>query len=244
MKGEAPVDGEHAGRLAVEQIYGYMVRNAVQLGIISTMLGWVFLWRQDQGQLYMTRMFACRPEIDGGYTVPQGLSIMQALYYFSGLAEISPILPETTGGQAGRVQIDQAATQTPAAAPTIRITQNIEFVQHNSQQRHSQTPGQQFVLKNSTKELSLIFESWKVENRLGEKTWRCRLLPDDDVVIKIWDSWRCDSSARDHEVDVYMRLQSLWGKVVPSLIASAPIHFFHGFILKHIEVFLIIYCLY
>ena len=52
--------------------YGYMVRNQVRLGIISTLFGSAFLWRQDQGQLYMTTMFGCRAEIGGGYTAAQG----------------------------------------------------------------------------------------------------------------------------------------------------------------------------
>jgi hypothetical protein len=37
----ASLDGIHPGRLAVEQIYGYMIRNAKCLGIITTMKGWV-----------------------------------------------------------------------------------------------------------------------------------------------------------------------------------------------------------
>jgi len=32
-------NGEHDGRLAVEQLYGYMIRNAKTLGLISTMKG-------------------------------------------------------------------------------------------------------------------------------------------------------------------------------------------------------------
>jgi hypothetical protein len=213
-----------------------MVRNHVQLGIISTVFGWVFLWRQDQGQLYMTPMFGCRPEIGGGYTAAQGFTIMQALYYFSHFAEELPVLPETTGGQPGFVHIDPAATQTPAPAPRIQIKQDRIFIPYDASQPGVQPPRQQFALKTATESLDLIFESWNVEKRLGEKTWRCTLLPDNNVVIKIWDSWKHDSSARDREVAAYMRLQSLWGKIIPALIATAPIEFFHGLILQYIKV--------
>jgi hypothetical protein len=58
-----PILGEHAGRLALEQIYGYMVRNACPLGILSTFKGWCFLRRYDHGILRMIRMygFRCHP---------------------------------------------------------------------------------------------------------------------------------------------------------------------------------------
>src|SRR5271169_5713618 len=169
MKGTAPIGGDHAGRLAVEQIYGYMVHNQVQLGIISTLFGWVFLWRQDQGQLSMTPMLGCRPEIGGDYTIPPGFTIMQALYYFSRLAEELPLLPETTGGQPGFVHIDPAATESPAPAPRIQIKQDRTFIQYNPGHSGPQPPAQQFLLQRSTRPFDLIFESWNFERKLGEK---------------------------------------------------------------------------
>jgi hypothetical protein len=53
----APLAGEHAGCLAVEQIFGYMVRNGKTYGILTTMKGWCFLSRANGGMLYMTRMY-------------------------------------------------------------------------------------------------------------------------------------------------------------------------------------------
>jgi hypothetical protein len=167
IKGTADVSGDHPDRLAVEQVYGYMIRNSVPFGIITTMCGWVFLRCEDGGQLFMTPMFGCHPNLIGGYTNPEVFTIMLALYHFSALAESSPALHETTRGQPGRVQIDSAATQIPAPAPTIQITQNIQFVHYNPSQQPDQMLDQQFVLRNSEKDLTLIFESWKRETQLG-----------------------------------------------------------------------------
>ena len=52
--GTAPVSTSHTGRLAIEQIYGYMVHNAKRYGILTTVNGWVFLMRQAGGRLFMT----------------------------------------------------------------------------------------------------------------------------------------------------------------------------------------------
>jgi hypothetical protein len=52
--GTAPVKDYHSGRLAMEQIYGYMVHNAKRFGILTTVNWWVFLRRENGGQLFMT----------------------------------------------------------------------------------------------------------------------------------------------------------------------------------------------
>src|SRR5579859_8100110 len=57
--GTAPYNGTHAGRLAVDQVHGYMSRNRKALGIITTMTGWVFLKLELGGRLVMTSMLAC-----------------------------------------------------------------------------------------------------------------------------------------------------------------------------------------
>jgi hypothetical protein len=211
-----------------------MVHNAVQLGIITTLYGWVFLSREDQGVLWMTRMFGCKPNLQGSYMYP-ACTVQQALFYFSHLAEQLPTLPETTGGQAGRVQIDQAATQSPAPAPMIQVTQTVQFIEYNHPQGNTDTY-QYRSLQKTTQNLDLIFRPWVPENRIGEKTYRCTLLPYRNAIVKIWDSWKQDSSARDNEVAAYMRLESMWGRQIPTLIASASIQFFHGLILEEVKV--------
>src|SRR5271169_6604303 len=85
-KGTAPISGYHAGRLAVEQTYGYMVRNGKQIGVLTTVNGFVFLFRENMGKLYMTGMMPCESE------VPTSL---QMLYYLSALVTQLPNVPET-----------------------------------------------------------------------------------------------------------------------------------------------------
>jgi hypothetical protein len=214
-----------------------MVHNKVQLGLISTVFGWVFMRRQDLGQLYMTPMFACHPGLQDHFHIPQGFTIMEALYYFSRLAEELPVLPETTGAQPGFINIDRASTITAATAPGIQILQERQFIPFQPGQQFLQPP-QQFVLKTGIQRIELVFESWNRDKNLGPKTWLCKLLVpwNEDIVIKIWDSFRSTATARDHEVEVYMKLQSLWGKVIPTFIASCPISLFHGLIIEYIQV--------
>jgi hypothetical protein len=50
------IQDEHPGRLAVEPLYGYMVRNACPFGVLSTYKGWCFLQRYDGRTLRMTPM--------------------------------------------------------------------------------------------------------------------------------------------------------------------------------------------
>jgi hypothetical protein len=223
-------------------MFGYMYHNNVELGIISTVYGWVFLRRQDQGQLYMTPMFACRNQLGQGYTVPQGFTIIQALYYFSRLGEDCPPLEETTGAQPGFIHVDRASTTYPIAAPHIEIREEREFMFYdpaNPAQWYQEAPQPQYVSEGGKQAYELIFESWNHDKQLGEKTWLCKLIfpRSEDIIIKIWDSYKCDSSARDREVAAYMKLQSLWGKVIPSFIAAAPISIFHGLIIEYIEVY-------
>jgi hypothetical protein len=220
-------------------MYGYMYHNQVQLGVISTLFGWVFLRRQDLGHLYITRMLACRTGLGQDYIEPQGFTIMQALYYFSRLAEELPPLQETTGAQPGFVHVDRASTTTAAAAPQIQILQEREFILEDPGRQYLQVPQQpQYILKTGIEAFELIFESWNHDKKLGEKTWLCKLVfPENkNIIIKIWDSFKCNPSARDREVAAYMKLQSLWGKVIPTFIASCPISIFHGIIIEYLNV--------
>ena len=72
-----PLEGYHAGRLAIEQIYGYMVRNAKRFGLLTTANAWIFLMRENGSKLWIT----C--PIDCGVREPY--TILQALYYISAL---------------------------------------------------------------------------------------------------------------------------------------------------------------
>ena len=74
-------------------------------------------------------MLGCHDGVSGDFTeVPQGFTIMQALYYFSRLTELCPLLVETTGAQPGFIYVDRANAERPAAAPQIEIREDREFV--------------------------------------------------------------------------------------------------------------------
>ena len=128
MLGQVPLAGNFPARLAVEQLYGYMVRNGKVYGILTTMKGWCFLQRVNGGGLYISRMygdFAARPGVslgaaaEGYYPTPN-FTIMQALYYMSYLVEATNDLPETpVNGVAGQVTLPRAPGGSNAAAPTI-----------------------------------------------------------------------------------------------------------------------------
>ena len=226
----------NAGRLAVEQVYGYMVRNQKALGIITTMTGWVFLKRENGGRLFMTSCLGCGDFNDlvaRGYTRPGGYTISQALYFFSALAESTPDLPETIGSSGYPVQrIPEAMA---SLAPSI--PQGFEFNYANfpaNQAATGQYPGEfQWV--------GLAFEPWKSGNQIGHKTWlgnfdeRSQQRGSGKVVIKLWDSWRFHSKDRDNEVAVYHRLQSLWGLCVPTLRAFGPLGFSHCLVIDYID---------
>ena len=106
MLDNVPLSGGYPARLALEQLFGYMVRNGKTYGVLTTMRGWCFLYRQNRGHLVITPMYrdyGAWPGISQraaleGYYVPQGFSIMQALYYISTIAETTPNLPETPIG--------------------------------------------------------------------------------------------------------------------------------------------------
>ena len=86
LLGAALLDGDHHGRLAIEQTYGYMFHNTVTYGIITTINSFAFLRRQRGGKLNLTRL------IPATRTDPTMLCL---LYYFSHLCAITPPLVET-----------------------------------------------------------------------------------------------------------------------------------------------------
>src|ERR1700743_2526322 len=64
---QVPLSGRYPARLALEQLYGYMVRNGKEYGVLTTLKGWCFARRENGGQLYVTRMF-------GDFEARQGIS--------------------------------------------------------------------------------------------------------------------------------------------------------------------------
>jgi hypothetical protein len=209
-----------------------MIRNNKTLGILSTMNGWCFLQREDGSHLFMTRMFRHSTQGQGqddqdGYTGPQGFTILKALYYFSYLAEVTDNTVETAGDQLGVVVLPLSGSARGLAS-VVQIRQRHAQILPRPPAVQGQQPQQQYI--------QFLFKPWLKENQLGHKTWIAELLPEHEkVVFKLWDGWKFDGSERDHEVAMYMRLQSLWGKCVPDLLGSTPIDFLHAIILQYIK---------
>ena len=74
-------------------------------------------------------------------------------------------------------------------------------------------------------------------NHCGQKAFCGVLMPQNIAIIaKLWDGYKSSNEERDKEVQIYMHLQSLWGKVTPQLICSADIDFCRGIILEDVKV--------
>jgi hypothetical protein len=247
--GTVPLDGVHRGGLAVEQLFGYMVRNAKTLGILSTMKGWCFLHRQDGSTLMMTRMFGDFPAAQNitagaaaeGYYLTTNFTIMKALYYFSHLAETIADIPESTNGLPGVVYLPFADGTRAILAPRVEIRQQQQIAPMPANYAGGWAGNQaavDFVQYHLAVDYKyLLFEPWKKENQLGQKNWMAKVLFDQGkVVLKLWDGWEFDTKDRDHEVEIYIHLRSLWGKYIPSLRVSTPLDYFHALILQYVNV--------
>ena len=54
------------------------------------------------------------------------------------------------------------------------------------------------------------------ESRCGGRAFRATLIEgNEQIVVKSWDTYKHDTSRRDNEVSIYMRIQTLWN-VYPS----------------------------
>lgn len=224
--GTAPLTGVHAGRLAVEQLYGYMVRNAKTFGILTTLRGWSFAFRQNQGQLFLTPVFASNPispapQVPGQPIAPALLpyqqptvTTMMAIYYISHLsantADTYEIAPP---GQVGDLDLPwaepdgssaapRAGVATPPLLPTIQPAPPHQYDQYGQH-------GHDFNVR---------FCPSVKENQLGGKSWKVDIDPaNTQGVLKLWSD--DDESQKINEATIYKRLERLWGRCVPSLLA-------------------------
>ena len=194
-----------------------MVRNAKSFGILTTLRRWCFAYRQNQGQLFLTPMFASSPPRPNtaalpGYRQPR-VSTMMALYYLSRLSydtldayEIPP------PGQTGQLHIPWADPDTTKAAPTTGVLPLPG--PRNIQPAPPREGGYQGYQPNYT----IRFEPWIKENQLGGKSWLVDLYPTQTkAVLKLWNGE--DESEKFNEVVTYKSLESLWGKCIPTFIA-------------------------
>jgi hypothetical protein len=86
--GTAPQEGDHHGRLAVEQTYGYMFHNVVMYGILTTVNSFAFLRRQRGGKLNLTRLIPATRTDPTHAAIP----FVAAGYVFTSCALIAHII--------------------------------------------------------------------------------------------------------------------------------------------------------
>ena len=185
-----------------------------------------------------------------GYHLPINFSIMKALYYISYLADAAPKAVETPlHGVAGQVELPMSSPQTgqPAAEIVQPYQPNQAHVAPVAQAPGGYQAGVHIVggyekavslqYHEGVTYKSLKFEPWLKANCLGVKTWIARTLPDNEnIILKLWDAWKCSSDVQEHEASIYLKLRPLWGKYVPALRVQSPLEFYHALIIQYIEV--------
>lgn len=204
-----------------------MVRNGKQVGVLSTVNGFAFLYRENQGKLYMTRLLPCNNA---------GPTMLQVLYYLSALVVELPNLPETDS-LGMTVEIPLANYKHPDPAPQVPGDQTSAVTTSGGAGAWIGTRQVQYRLIPVEGEApGVIFEPWIAENKLGMKTFLVKMISKGIVVGKLWDGFKQNNEVRDHEAEAYLKLQPLWGRYVPELIGCADIDFFWGILLERIEV--------
>jgi hypothetical protein len=214
----------------VEQVYGYMVRNAKKFGVLTTVNGWVFLMRANGGKLWITRPIDCT------VTDPP-FTILKALYYISALAPVHGHLVETD--HSGKpVTISLANTKYPWPAPSVSGGQPESYSQASTSVTviHPPESSRQYQLVSADHGDQILLEPWLAENRYGQKSFRAIFLPDHVVVVKLWDGYKWSAEERDGEANIYMHLQGLWGEQIPRFICLADLDFCYGIVLEEVQV--------
>lgn len=234
-----------AGRLAVEQVYGYMCWNSFPLGILTTTTGFVFLKREDRGILYMSRMYGSHRDLANfQYVMPQSLgppnnfTISHMLYWFTAMTERTPSVPESRLQQAIQVMNGQRVS---ASLPpvTIQYAQPIptNYVVPQAQGDAAVGRSGPTVGLQTADDMRLYFKPWVRENHCGGRAWKGQILPEKvAVIVKCWDSYRHNADSQMAEVDAYLKLQKLWGICVPKFIALGRVGFCYAIILERLEV--------
>ena len=164
---------------------------------------------------------------------PAGPTVLQVLYYLSGLAVQSPELPETDAkGVSIELEVANYKYAWPAPqVPGARTTPATSGWANNP----TTQPGQ-YILKADPEPPKIVFEPWIPGNKLGAKTFRIQLVTGKMVVGKVWDAYKHASTARDNEVAAYFKLQTLWDKYVPKFIGCGEIEFLWTILLEPVEV--------
>ena len=202
----------------MEQIYGYMVRESKKYGVLTTMNGWLFMYREDKGNLWTTGLFP------GSQEHPQP-TIREMLYYISALAVAHPSEDETDEN-GNRIRLQAANAKRPDAAPRLPPPTDQSPIREPSKsaRHHTRSQGHRRVLTlQATRDFpDLLFEPSVPGKQIGHKTFFATFMPENRVVVgKFWDSWKETSDARDNEVEIYMQLQAFWGTIIPRFLGCA-----------------------
>lgn len=228
-EGQEPLKGDHHGRLAIEQTYGYMCVDKVCYGIMATFNAFVLLKRQTGGILFMSRTIPINS------TNP---TILKLLYFFSHLCALHPE-PHPELNSEGIAITLKPAPKTPDKAPKIpdpnyhppARTSSLAPADLTGEPRRS--PRFQGSTSSSTDVLSLDAEKLIF---LGCKGWRGTLNNGSRVFLKLWDGWKLPASDSEHEACVYYRLRDLWSTVVPDFLGVGQWGFYHILLLSDIDV--------
>src|SRR5947207_6863477 len=181
-----------AGQLAIEQVYGYMCWNSQVYGILTTATGFVFLFRDDVGNLWISQMFASHESLaTGGYVLPSSLAqnprftISHLLYWFTHLTETTERLIERDLAQVIQV-VDRYQTK-PARPPVMNVT-NQPYMSQIPQSSNADAAGggyggyHTFSLE-PVDELLLDFKPWLEDSRCGGLAFRGSLVEGNQLII-------------------------------------------------------------
>ena len=222
--GNAPLSGEHHGRLAVEQAYGYMFHNTVVYGLITTVNSFSFLARSDGGKLKLT------PLMPATQTNP---TILQMLYYFSHLCATAAPLTETHTD--GRPIVVVRAEADSSTAPLVPLPSAYTTTTTRSSIPNFGPPRRSARFQTNDEDVVLNIDVRRKETRFGYKGYAGFLGTGQKVFVKLWDSWKCSADEMMKEAAVYSALRSLWGKIIPRMIVHGGWGFCHTIVLEFIE---------
>jgi hypothetical protein len=176
-----------------------------------------------------------------GYQTPTGFSIMKALYYLSAIAEVTQNSPETPiNNVPGAVYLPRAGNSTTAAPliqQPLQLGYGAGYAMGGPQVAGGYNDAECLQYDDDLVYDAFQFQPWLGETNLGPKTWIAMALPSRvNVVLKLWDAWHFDDQLQNQEASIYLHLQSLWGKCIPSLRVKSPLEFFHALVFQYVRV--------
>jgi hypothetical protein len=249
--------------LAVEQTYGYLYHNFIKRGILCTYNGFSFMRQNGRGELWMTPLIPCNST---NPTILQILYWWTALCVSDEeVPTLGPSGERIAIGFVGKniTDVPQAPGPFGSTSYSESSKQNESSdnkgndekrrklcyendiksiaVNKNAIGLKSSIDNNDESNKNSKKEdLKIIFHiimGKPQDNHVGGKVWKAKIVESNvKIALKMWDSYVEGCKERDQEAKVMGQLQSLWGKCVPSLIASGEWDFLWALAMEFIEV--------